>query len=162
MDDKKRQENLDRYYWLKEHHICVRCGKKEAFRNRVCCEDCIYHNNEYYHSNRARLDKTKKERQARYRAEGRCVVCGKPRDGKSIILCNKCLEVSNKARRKYARRKRDENRLPYEEWKRIKVETIAKNRLNTKQSEKYKAFHEQQKRIINSYITLHKNEKAGV
>lgn len=36
-----KEENRARREFLKEHHICVRCGKRDAFYNKTKCPECI-------------------------------------------------------------------------------------------------------------------------
>ena len=33
--EQHNKQNLERYHWLKEHHICVSCGHREAFGKLV-------------------------------------------------------------------------------------------------------------------------------
>lgn len=35
------KEWRERYHFLKERHICVRCGKRDAFYNQTKCPECI-------------------------------------------------------------------------------------------------------------------------
>lgn len=62
-----KEENRARREFLKEHHICVRCGKRDAFYNKTKCPECIEkeqkENREYYIRNKATiLKKDKKEK----------------------------------------------------------------------------------------------------
>ena len=34
------EDNVRRYWWLKEHGVCVRCALRDAIPGRVLCEEC--------------------------------------------------------------------------------------------------------------------------
>lgn len=37
---KECAQHRERYYWYKEHGICVSCGQEEAAPGKVRCEEC--------------------------------------------------------------------------------------------------------------------------
>lgn len=67
------------YYWRKENHICVRCGKESADEGYVSCLACRMEQRE---KSRDRYDPEVKVDRATLRAERkaahRCYQCGKP------------------------------------------------------------------------------------
>ena len=60
-----KEENREWYYFLKEHHICVRCGKRDAFYNKTKCPECIEkaqkRDREHYAENREKILQRKKK-----------------------------------------------------------------------------------------------------
>ena len=91
-----RANERERYRWLKSHGMCVRCAHEKAVPGKVCCPECgerarerqrLYHDDErkQYEKNRYYLRK----------AEGVCVVCGRPAD--NCVFC----DYHREYRRKY-------------------------------------------------------------
>ena len=39
--EEKNEQLRQRYYWLKEHHICVSCGQENAIKNHIYCVNCM-------------------------------------------------------------------------------------------------------------------------
>lgn len=39
--DEHKQKVKERYYWLKEHGICVRCGKRKIINSETLCDWCL-------------------------------------------------------------------------------------------------------------------------
>lgn len=84
----RTHSSSDRYYWLKEHGICVNCGCVEAEPNRTMCFDCAErarsrdkkyrikkkNDNPNYLKERAASDR---DRYNRHKANGICVRCAK-------------------------------------------------------------------------------------
>lgn len=102
----------EQYSWYKEHHICVRCHKRESFYNHVLCEICIEKNNNHSLTY-CRPDYSKKKNQEQkkslYRSrkeQGLCVRCGK-KALKNHVLCLEC-NVRNNRRAKENRSKNKE------------------------------------------------------
>ena len=99
----------DRYYWLKEHGICVMCGNNDAFPGYVKCPECIekvglasrrcWANKE----KRIRYNKHGNERKKKLilerKEKGMCPKCGKPVRNEKYIYCARCREKKNAARR---------------------------------------------------------------
>lgn len=120
-----KEENRARREFLKEHHICVRCGKRDAFYNKTKCPECIEkeqkENREYYIRNKATILKKDKKRKnetyAKRKAAGLCVRCGKKAAIKGVF----CLECYVKERKrgieKVEKRKRENGGYIREIWK---------------------------------------------
>ena len=120
-----KEENREWYYFLKEHHICVRCGKRDAFYNKTKCPECIEkaqkRDREHYAENREKILQRKKKRSkplyARRKAEGLCVKCGRKKAIKGIY----CLECYVKERKREIerteKRKRENGGYIREIWK---------------------------------------------
>lgn len=85
--------------WLKEHHICVQCGSKDAVGNMTRCEDCL----EYQYSHSVSKQKHKEYEQLRRIKKierGECTRCSK----KAVIgrrLCEEHLEKQRAENKKY-------------------------------------------------------------
>ena len=79
--------------WRKEHHICTRCGKRDAAIGFALCPVCQQYCYEYSQKFRAkhpdRVNKYAKNSRLKKINAGLCVKCGKPNDnGKR--MCTKC------------------------------------------------------------------------
>lgn len=88
----KRAYDRERYHWLKEHGICVKCGCEKAVEGKVFCKICILNLREnnsvrYYKKMSDESQKIKQREREKsclrkmrqYRKENRlCVICGKP------------------------------------------------------------------------------------
>lgn len=96
-----KQYLKERYYWLKEHHICVACGSEDAEKNSIYCLICKEDNKarqkERYHkkakSKEYKKTEAERKRIAYYKAkeEKKCTKCGKQLTGDSVkTLCVKC------------------------------------------------------------------------
>ena len=98
----------ERYQFLKDHGICVRCGKEKAERNRVTCYWCSCYCAERQEEKRNNL--TKEEKHQIYKnaneyhkklyyerkLKGLCTRCGsKNNNGKT--MCNVCLRKKSDA-----------------------------------------------------------------
>lgn len=93
--------SIERYYWLKEHHICVSCGCEEAEKNSIYCLICkedkkVNQLNKYHEKARNgqyRKKEAERKRKAYYKAkaEHKCTKCGKelPKN-KTTVLCTEC------------------------------------------------------------------------
>ena len=78
-----------RYERLKAAHICITCGKEEAFGNFVRCAKCM---EKQYLSVGNDLEKQRqnlKDLRARKKAAGECYMCKQPVCDKSKIYCEK-------------------------------------------------------------------------
>lgn len=99
----KEEERAWRQF-LKEHHICVRCGKRDAFHNKTMCPECLEkeqkRGRERYAENREQILQRKKKYNkslyARRKAEGLCVKCGQKKATKGVC----CLECYVKERKR--------------------------------------------------------------
>lgn len=98
---KKRTRNNERYEWYKAHGICPVCGQNDPMPGRIRCADCIYKDGERKYKFLAketpeekekRLARQRKKSKKRYeerKAQGLCVMCGKPAY-KGGVLCYEC------------------------------------------------------------------------
>lgn len=99
----------DREYraMLKKNHLCHDCKQQDAYTlaGRTYCYDCA--EKQRLAKQKARQDPAKRERMlaqkreqvARYRAENKCVVCGK-RLHRGERVCGICAELQRRAVRK--------------------------------------------------------------
>lgn len=113
----KKQYSKERYDWLKEHHICTKCGSDDAIERSNFCPECSYkhwlYNIEYRKNTPAETKKIqneesrlrhKKLREER-RAAGLCWQCGNKIEQSNKTRCNKCLaKAQEKNRQKTLRR----------------------------------------------------------
>lgn len=104
--------------WLRDHGLCVWCGKAEAEPGKVLCIDCEIKNAEFHarayerkspEEKRAYCDRKRDELAARrkmWKETGRCYYCGKklPADHAGIA----CLECRIK-RKRYRDARRERN-----------------------------------------------------
>lgn len=100
-----RKLSRDRYYWLKEHHVCVNCGQQTALPGRTLCWDCTdkVAKRGYKKRQRQKSDKVHQEKVKEYRKKiyherknaGVCTACGKrpPRPGRT--RCSRCADKDN-------------------------------------------------------------------
>lgn len=111
MFDRKTSDK-EKYYFYKAKGICVICGKDKAMITAVRCPKCSDKNNECakksflkikqnryeeYKANKRKLDK---ERRAKRRAAGICVICGKH---KASAGKKRCLDCLTRLRNEYRR-----------------------------------------------------------
>lgn len=116
-----KRTSKERYYWLKEHRICVSCGHRDAERNSVYCFICrekVRISKRKNYERMKRKDKLFAIRQAersrnnyvKAKSAGKCPRCGKVLPGNShTVCCTKCLRrLKNKYRPKdyYSRAER--------------------------------------------------------
>lgn len=79
-----KQYNKDRTEWLREHHICIVCGKEEPIGKKVVCENCLEKQSNYQAIKRKdseyrnKMNKKRIELKRHHRKNGLCVICGKP------------------------------------------------------------------------------------
>lgn len=75
------------YWWRKQHHICVRCGKQDAYKDYTCCLQCRmdlresareHIEKEISAAQRAARNVRKRKIAAEKRANGICLQCSKP------------------------------------------------------------------------------------
>lgn len=103
------------YEWYKEHHICVRCGQRDADAGRTLCLECRFKEIE-----RARKYKEKHlsavtEYQREYMRQRRkyckenqiCIQCGKPTNGASYCPMHTALR-----RQRSEDKRREEGVMP--------------------------------------------------
>lgn len=83
----RKSASRDRYYWLKEHGICVSCGQADAAPNHVRCLDCTQkHALSSYKrfkekfkdpAYRSMLRETQLKRYHDHKEKGICVICSR-------------------------------------------------------------------------------------
>lgn len=103
MDIEKRTSK-ERYYWLKEHHICVYCGQRDAERNSTLCYICrekarTSHRQSYKRMKKKdnqftkRLAEMHRIAYAKAKAEGKCPRCGRILSNNThTVYCTRCLK----------------------------------------------------------------------
>lgn len=161
MENKPLSKQLERYYWLKEHGICTVCGQKDAIGKYVVCEDCLYSKQERDIKNAKRDYLVAKNRKQRYKAEGRCIDCGKVRDTTDANYCSVCREKARKQKREYMRRKRAETKLSPEELHKVRVENGMKNIQYALNSEGLKKWRETLRARIHKEISAYRKLKRA-
>ena len=65
-----KEEKREWYHFLKEHHICVCCGQRDAFHNKTMCPECLEKHNKRT-SERYAKDKEQIQQRALCRAKSR-------------------------------------------------------------------------------------------
>lgn len=97
--EQRKRKALENYNWCKEHHICVKCGKNPAERNRVCCYECNLKQSELNRERRKQQTEEQKEAIREYqrkrcnemKEKGLCTRCGRSTNNNGKTLCNECL-----------------------------------------------------------------------
>ena len=94
--------------WRKAHHICIRCGKRDAVPHMSHCEDCLYKRvMSYDTSKREQEAKRGRKRQQAHREAGLCIYCSRPAlPGRKI--CSECSIRCAAANKENRRRKKAE------------------------------------------------------
>ena len=91
----------ERYEWLKEHHMCVRCKKEKAEKGRLFCLVCKMDRREQNRNRELTIEQKEKKRihnQTRYDlnvAFGICPRCGKREHKNNSIFCGRCSAIRN-------------------------------------------------------------------
>lgn len=110
-DDKKEKHRRgcrERYYFLKEHGICVMCGQENAVKGKTRCLYCQSVSNESSlkssrkHRNKEAYNQYMREYRRKRKEEGLCQWCGKPVLN-GYALCNE--HLNKKAAMKNAKRR---------------------------------------------------------
>lgn len=97
--DKKYDK--ERYEWLKEHHICVRCKKEKAEKGKLFCLICKMDRRDQNKKRKLTTEQKEKNRihkQRRYDiliAFGICPRCGKREHKENSIFCGRCSAIRN-------------------------------------------------------------------
>lgn len=101
----------ERYQWIKENHICMRCLKQDAYTlsGRVLCFDCTqerhkYYKNYYFKKSKELLENAK-EKRAECSQQGICTCCMKRKADDGFKLCSNCRAQKRKKHREDAERK---------------------------------------------------------
>ena len=104
--------NQLRYRDFKKHHICVECGIRDAFHDKVRCPECLEKRLIYEskHRNNAKHNEIVKARLKKKRAAGICYNCDDPVCEESVKFCKKHLEQARAYFRRYQKNKRARER----------------------------------------------------
>lgn len=97
-DTPRNVYDRETYAWRKAHHICIKCGHVEAFKNHVYCIDCLEQKRETERANRKPRSTEEKYAQALHRrrrydlliAFGICTSCGNHKAMAGHTLCLEC------------------------------------------------------------------------
>lgn len=117
MDNKTRCK--ERYYWLKEHGICVHCGKDNAMINNILCPECAEKHDKSTDKCRIRNEEYRikdveiyKRMADRREEQGLCRRCGKrpPMAGKK-----QCIECKVARHKRYLQKELKQNMTKREE-----------------------------------------------
>lgn len=129
-----KEYDKERYEWLKEHHICVRCRKEKAESGRVYCLLCKMDKREI--ERKRTLTEHQKERNRVHKKQrydilvafGICPRCGKNEHKYSSIFCGKCASIRNNKAMNKRRQKRNNcksfiwnRRILFNLWKNNRV-----------------------------------------
>ena len=96
-----KRYDKERYNWLKEHHICVRCRKEKAEKGRLFCLVCQMDKREQDRNRKLTIEQKERKRkhnQRRYDvmvALGICPRCGKREHKSNSIFCGICSAIKN-------------------------------------------------------------------
>ena len=134
------EEVMQRYYYLKAHHICVRCGQRQAFHKSVSCEICKEKQEVWNEENRQAMNEKRKALYDKRVAEGLCVRCGKEYAMNGLRTCEKCRTKSNKERLKLYHKNKQQCNTSYirEGLTDAQRANLEKARMAALKSEKFK------------------------
>lgn len=122
--EEERKRESDRYYWLKEHGICVKCGHEDARPGRTRCEACaekawsalsyyrskraydskLAKDRQYYETHRKEITEKRRRQREERATQGLCPRCGKKLTDSRYKYCLEC--------RLYGRRIKREKHQP--------------------------------------------------
>lgn len=106
---RKRECARENRQWKKERHLCVRCGKKDAYTlaGRSCCYECT-EAERHRAENRQRTEEQIQKHCAKMRekyaenvSRGICPQCGKRNAVGGYIICPICRAKKKRASAKY-------------------------------------------------------------
>lgn len=92
----------ERYQWLKEYHICVRCKKEKAEKGKLYCLVCKMDRREMDRKRQLNTEQRERNRIHKKRrydilvAFGICPRCGIRKHKKNSIFCGICSVIRNK------------------------------------------------------------------
>lgn len=107
-DDSTVDKGYSRYYWYKEHGVCVKCGQTDARHGKTLCVECAEKQKERCNKpmseeQKQRAKAKKAQRRDSRIEQGLCPNCGKRPSVSDGLYCEFC--------RAYHRRKKEiENR----------------------------------------------------
>ena len=87
---KQKEKDRERYYWRKEHNICVSCGKNQAMENHTQCSECA-----------EKGKKRSKENYNWFKQHGLYAACGKNPAERNRVYCYECNMKLSETKRKY-------------------------------------------------------------
>ena len=99
MSKEDNERAKERYYFLKQHGMCTKCGQADAIKNQTLCINCAAKASEKTYKWYANLEenerkeyrrKYRKNRYSKLKNQGICVRCGKKKIINSKTLCDWC------------------------------------------------------------------------
>lgn len=122
--DKKEQ-----YEWYKEHKICPRCRKRDAFYKYVYCEYCLEQDANYKEKNKDKIKEKAKEYRAKKLALGLCLLCSNPASNENKSYCDRHRAMWLASKRKYnATHKKPRKISSDDELKKFRVDNMTRGR----------------------------------
>lgn len=113
-DEQRKRKNecaRENSQWKKERHLCVRCGKQDAYTlvGRTLCYECAEKQREYYHKcPRDKLNNRNLRERERYHKNielGVCPKCLKQKEDDGYVHCSACRAKIRKSDTKYRQKK---------------------------------------------------------
>ena len=101
-------DNKEKRKIRRESRVCIVCSHQDArtLAGYCRCKKCAKKHNEQnkigYSENKGKIAEYQKERRARLKAEGLCIVCGRENAVEGHTLCQYCLDrlrIGTKLRR---------------------------------------------------------------
>lgn len=101
--EKQKAYTRERYQWLKEHHICTKCGKADAEPGKVKCVACAEATNRNRRTAYAARNRDSEINRAMVKynerkEQGICVVCGIRYSEIGRVRCKICRDRINARR----------------------------------------------------------------
>lgn len=96
-----KEYDKERYQWLKEHHICVRCKKEKAEKGSLFCLVCKMDKREQDKNRKLTTEQKGRKRKHNKRrydimvAFGICPRCGEREHESNSIFCGRCSAIRN-------------------------------------------------------------------
>lgn len=96
-----KEYDKERYKWLKEHYICVRCRKEKAEKGSLFCLVCKMDKREQDRNRKLTTKQKERDRIHKKRrydilvAFGICPRCGKREHKNNSIFCGRCSAIRN-------------------------------------------------------------------
>lgn len=98
----KEQQRLWYKEWQRKHRekgLCILCNNQALFPF-LKCYHCLVNSRQrcrrYRTNHPERFRESYRKTRAKWREEGRCMVCGGPRDDENLLTCINCSMVTNK------------------------------------------------------------------
>lgn len=96
-----KEYDKERYQWLKEYHICVRCKKEKAEKGSLFCLVCKMDKREQDKTRKLTTEQKERKRKHNKRrydimvAFGICPRCGEREHESNSIFCGRCSAIRN-------------------------------------------------------------------